>query len=67
MREGAARVARNELLQGILPDYGYIKHQGMGVGNRIIQQMRLHNGTEPDLMEEDDRLLLRHWKEQRLD
>ena len=63
MREGVVRVARNELLKEILRDYRYIEYQGMGVRNRIIKQMRLHNGTETDLVEEDDRFVVRFWKE----
>ena len=62
MREGVVRVARNELLKEILRDYGYIEHYGMGVRNRIIESMRHHNGTEPDLVEEDDRFIVRLWK-----
>lgn len=64
MREGVVRVARNELLKEILRDYRYIEHQGMGVRNRIIESMRLHNGMEPDLVEEDARFTIRLWKEQ---
>ena len=62
MREGVVRVARNELLKEILRDYRYIEHQGMGVRNRIIESMRQHNGTEPDLEETEDRFLVRLWK-----
>ena len=62
MREGVVRVARNELLKEILRDYRYVEHQGMGVRNRIIESMRDHNGTEPDLVEEDDRFMVRLWK-----
>ncbi len=64
MREGVVRVARNELLKEILRDYGYIEHYGMGVRNRIIEAMRAHNGTEPDLIEEDHRFVVRLWKKQ---
>ncbi|MXW51830.1 MAG: ATP-dependent DNA helicase RecG [Gammaproteobacteria bacterium] len=64
MREGVVRVARNELLKEILRDYRYIEHQGMGVRNRIIESMRQHNGTEPDLEETEDRFLVRLWKAQ---
>jgi len=63
MKEGVVRVARNELLKEILRDYRYIEHQGMGVRNRIIESMRRHNGTEPDLEEEDDRFVVRLWKD----
>ena len=62
MKEGVVRVARNELLKEILRDYGYIEHYGMGVRNRIIGAMRRHNGTLPDLVEEDDRFIVRLWK-----
>ena len=63
MKEGVVRVARNELLKEILRDYGHIEHYGMGVRHRIIESMRSHNGTEPGLIEEDDRFLVRLWKE----
>ena len=62
MKEGVVRVARNELLKEILRDYRYIEHYGMGVRNRIINSVRRHNGTEPDLVEEDDRFMVRLWK-----
>lgn len=62
MKEGL-RVARNELLKEILRDYGYVEHLGMGVRSRIIESMRAHNGTEPDLIEEEHRFIVRLWKE----
>ncbi len=62
MREGVVRVARNELLKEILRDYRYVEHYGMGVRIRIIESMRRHNGTEPDLVEGDDRFVVRLWK-----
>ena len=62
MKEGVVRVARNELLKEILRDYRYIEHQGMGVRNRIIESMRRHNGTDPDLEEKDNRFVVRLWK-----
>lgn len=61
MKEGL-RAARNELLKEILRDYGYVEHLGMGVRNRIIEPMRAHNGTEPDLVEEEHRFIVRLWK-----
>ncbi|MCZ6634436.1 MAG: putative DNA binding domain-containing protein [bacterium] len=62
MKQGY-RAARNELLKEILRDYGYVEHRGMGVRNRILLPMREHNGTEPDLIEEEDRFTLRLWKD----
>jgi len=62
MKQGY-RAARNELLKEILRDYGYVEHRGMGVRNRIIAGMREHNGTEPDLIEEESRFIVRLWKE----
>lgn len=61
MKEGL-RAARNELLKEILRDYGYVEHLGMGVRNRIIRSMLAHNGTEPDLVEDDERFIVRLWK-----
>lgn len=58
MSEGV-RAARNELLKEILRDYGYVEHLGMGVRNRIIGSMRRHNGTKPDLIEEESRFIVR--------
>ena len=63
MREGVLRVSRNELVKDVLRDYGYVEHLGMGVRNRIIGSMRDHNGTEPDLIEEDHRFTVRLWKD----
>lgn len=65
MKEGVVRVARNPLIKEILRDYGYIGHHGMGVRHRIIESMRTHNGTEPDLVEQEDRFVVRLWKERR--
>ena len=62
MREGVVRVARNKLLKEIVRDYRCIEHQGMGVRKGIIESMRQHNGTEPDLEESDNRFLVRLWK-----
>ncbi len=61
MKEGV-RAARNAMLKDILRDYGYVDHLGMGVRNRIIGSMRRHNGTAPDLIEEEDRFIVRLWK-----
>ena len=64
MRAGY-RASRNELIKEVLRDYRYIEATGLGVPRRIIAGMRAHNGTEPDLIEEDDRFLVRLWKEAR--
>jgi ATP-dependent DNA helicase RecG len=61
MKQGY-RAARNELLKEILRDYGYVEHPGMGVRREIIDGMREYNGTEPDLIEEEDRFIVRLWK-----
>ena len=64
MAEGL-RAARNEQLKEVLRDYGYVEHLGMGVRNRIIGSMFTHNRTKPDLVEEDNRFIVRLWKEPR--
>ena len=65
MRAGY-RASRNELIKEVLRDYRYIEATGLGVPRRIIQGMRAHNGTEPDLIEEDDRFVVRLWQDARL-
>jgi ATP-dependent DNA helicase RecG len=64
MRLGT-RAARNQLLKDVMRDYGYLEHLGMGVPRKIIRGMREHNNTEPDLVEEDERFLVRLWRERR--
>ncbi len=64
MRAGY-RASRNELIKEMLRDYRYIEATGLGVPRRIIGGMRAHNGTEPDLIEEDDRFMVRLWREAR--
>ncbi len=61
MKEGIVRVTRNGLIKEILRDYGYVDHYGMGVRNRIFQSMLDHNGTIPDLIEEEDRFKVCLW------
>lgn len=61
MKQGY-RAARNELMKEILRDYRYIEDTGLGVPRKIIRGMRDHNGTEPDLIEEEDRFIVRLWK-----
>lgn len=62
MRVGC-RAARNQLLKDVLRDYGYLEHLGMGVPRKIIRGMRAHNGTEPELIEIDERFMVRLWSE----
>ena len=64
MRAGY-RASRNELIKEVLRDYRYIEGTGLGVPRKIIDGMRAHNGTEPDLIEEDDRFTVRLWKARR--
>ncbi len=62
MRAGA-RYARNQTLVNIMRDYGYADARGMGVRNKIIPGMRDHNGTEPDLVDDENRFTVRLWKD----
>lgn len=57
------RYMRNQTLVNIMRDYGYAEARGMGVRNKIIPGMLGHNGTEPDLIAEEDRFIIRLWKE----
>lgn len=58
MRAGT-RAARNQLLKDVMRDYGYLEHMGMGVPRKIIRGMKEHNGTDPDLIEENERFTVR--------
>lgn len=58
MRTGC-RAARNQLIKDVMRDYGYVEHMGMGIPFKIIQGMKVHNGTEPELLAEDERFTLR--------
>ncbi len=58
-----ARYARNQTLVNVMRDYGYVDPRGMGIRKKIIPGMRAHNGTEPDLIEEEHRFTVRLWKE----
>jgi len=64
MRAGY-RASRNELIKEVLRDYRYIEATGLGVPRKIVQGMRAHNGTEPELIEDDERFIVRLWKERR--
>ncbi len=58
MRTGT-RSARNQLLKDVMRDYRYLEHMGMGIPRKIVRGMKEHNGTEPDLIEQDERFILR--------
>ncbi|MCY4427345.1 MAG: hypothetical protein OXC05_09995, partial [Halieaceae bacterium] len=58
MRFGT-RSARNQLLKDVMRDYRYLEHMGMGIPRKIVKGMKEHNGTEPDLVELDERFLVR--------
>ena len=64
MRAGY-RASRNELIKEVLRDYGYVEATGLGVPRKIIAGMRQHNGTAPDLVEEESRFIVRLWKHPR--
>ena len=57
------RYARNQNLVNIMRDYRYVDFRGMGVREKIIPGMREHNGTEPELLPEEQRFIVRLWKE----
>lgn len=58
MRAGT-RAARNQILKDVMRDYRYLEHMGMGIPRKIVRGMREHNGTEPDLIEQDERFVVR--------
>ena len=56
------RYARNQTLVNVMRDYRYVDARGMGIRNKVIPSMLAHNGTEPDLIEEEYRFIVRLWK-----
>jgi ATP-dependent DNA helicase RecG len=58
MRSGY-RATRNELIKEVLRDYQYVDAHGLGVPRKIVRLMRELNGTEAELIEEDDRFVVR--------
>ena len=58
MRAGT-RAARNQILKDVMRDYRYLEHMGMGIPRKIIKGMMEHNGTEPELVEQDERFMVR--------
>ena len=40
-------------------DYGFLERMGMGVPRKIIRGMKEHNGTDPELLEEGERFVMR--------
>jgi len=53
------RSSRNQLLKDVMGDYGYLEHMGMGIPRKIIKCMKQHNGTEPDLIEQEEAFMVR--------
>ena len=58
MRAGT-RAYRNQLLKEVMHDYGYLEHMGMGIPRKIIAGMQKHNGTVPELIEDEERFIFR--------
>lgn len=62
MRAGL-RYARNQTLVNVMRDYRYVDFRGMGVRDKMIPGMRQHNDTEPELIAEKARFIVRLLKE----
>ena len=54
-----ARATRNQFLKDVMRDYGYMEQLGMGVRRKIVHGMRDHNQSDPDLIEDDERFIVR--------
>ena len=61
MKSGV-RYARNQSLVNVMRDYGYVDSRGMGIRNKVFPSMHIHNGTEPDLIENENSFTVRLWK-----
>ncbi len=58
MRAGNSST-RNHLLKNVMLQYRYLEYMGMGIPRKIIKGMNEHNGTDPELIEHDERFTLR--------
>jgi ATP-dependent DNA helicase RecG len=58
MKDGI-RASRNELIKETLRDYRFIDARGLGVPRKLIAMMRELNGTEAELIEEENRFVVR--------
>jgi len=56
--KAGVRVPRNPILLRTMQDCGYVEAMGMGV-RAIVRLMREHNGTEPEFIAGEDRLIVR--------
>lgn len=61
--KAGCRATRNELIKEVLRDYHYVEATGLGVPRKIIAGMFKHNGTEPDLIEDEYSFTVCLWKE----
>ena len=57
--KAGARYARNQTLVNVMRDYGYVDARGMGIRNKVIPGMLAHNGTEPELVADEHRFIVR--------
>jgi ATP-dependent DNA helicase RecG len=53
------RATRNQLIMDTLRDYGYLEHSGLGVPRIMVRGMLEHNGTQPELIEDGERFIVR--------
>jgi ATP-dependent DNA helicase RecG len=63
--KAGCRAARNQLIKDVMRDFGYLEHMGMGVPRKIIKGMLEHNGTEPDLVEDGERFIVRLYQKRK--
>lgn len=59
--KAGVRYARNQTLVNVMRDYNYVDARGMGVRSKIVPGMQQHNGTDPDLIEDDHGFTVRLW------
>lgn len=62
--KAGVRIPRNPIIMRTMQDCGYVEAMGMGVRN-MIRNMLAHNGTEPEFIETEDRLIVRLWRERK--
>ena len=50
------RYTRNNILVGIMRDYGYVNYRGMGIRNKVLPLLKAHKHPEPTFEANEDYL-----------
>jgi len=58
MRVGC-RASRNQLIRDTMSDYKYMDNSGLGISRKVIPLMKIHNNTDPVLIEDNEQFIVK--------